>query len=508
MADCDKITIDGVTKDIKDNVARALIDALATVANTGDYGDLINKPTKVSDFANDAGFIDNTVNNLTNYYLKSETYTQAEVQALISAIVTLHIEVVQTLPTTGISRTTIYLVPKTTAQTSNVYDEYINLDGTSQGWEKIGDTEIDLSNYYTKSEADALIANKMDKVDPTGTGSFSLNRADNTPIGLCSTATGYYTQASGDRSHSEGTYTNASGDSSHAEGGVTSAIGTGSHAEGRFTKASGDSSHAEGVGTSAASDNQHVSGKYNIEDQNNTYAEIIGNGTNNNNRSNARTLDWNGNETIAGDLFCNGGNVGVSTLLGQKADASSLATVATSGDYNDLDNLPTIPAAQVNSDWNATGGVAQILNKPTFKTINGASVLGSGNITTPDTTPTDYNGQTSVTGTSVAHGTSWTELLTANITAGTWLVSWAANFASNGGTNTGYRGAGVATTGDPFAYMAAQVPAVTNNTYTLVSGCALHVATGNQTLKLKVRQYSTSGTSLTVTPRLQVIKIL
>jgi hypothetical protein len=52
--------------------------------------------------------------------------------------------------------------------------------------------------------------------------------------------------------------------------------------------------------------------------------------------------------------------------LDLKADISSLATVATSGDYNDLTNLPTIPAAQVNSDWNAVSGVAEILNKPTI----------------------------------------------------------------------------------------------------------------------------------------------
>lgn len=41
-----------------------------------------------------------------------------------------------------------------------------------------------------------------------------------------------------------------------------------------------------------------------------------------------------------------------------------LATVATSGSYNDLEDKPDIAAAQVNSDWNATTGVAQILNKP------------------------------------------------------------------------------------------------------------------------------------------------
>lgn len=43
-----------------------------------------------------------------------------------------------------------------------------------------------------------------------------------------------------------------------------------------------------------------------------------------------------------------------------------LATVATTGDYDDLLNKPSIPAAQVNSDWNAESGVAQILNKPTI----------------------------------------------------------------------------------------------------------------------------------------------
>ena len=47
----------------------------------------------------------------------------------------------------------------------------------------------------------------------------------------------------------------------------------------------------------------------------------------------------------------------------------ALATVAVTGSYNDLTNKPTIPAAQVNSDWNATTGVAQILNKPTLATV-------------------------------------------------------------------------------------------------------------------------------------------
>ena len=62
------------------------------------------------------------------------------------------------------------------------------------------------------------------------------------------------------------------------------------------------------------------------------------------------------------------------TLLNAKANTSSLASVATSGNYNDLTNKPTIPAAQVNVDWDAVSGVEQILNKPEvplFKIVAG-----------------------------------------------------------------------------------------------------------------------------------------
>lgn len=138
---------------------------LARVATSNSYSDLSNKPTKLSDFSNDSGFITNTVNNLTNYYKKSETYTQSEVDALISAIVTIDIEVVQTLPTTEISTTTIYLLPKQTAETDDVYDEYINTTGTSAGWEHIGSTQVDLSNYYNKTQVDNLLATKNDDVN-------------------------------------------------------------------------------------------------------------------------------------------------------------------------------------------------------------------------------------------------------------------------------------------------------------------------------------------------------
>lgn len=64
------------------------------------------------------------------------------------------------------------------------------------------------------------------------------------------------------------------------------------------------------------------------------------------------------------------------TDLGLKANSADLGATAFSNDYGDLDNLPTIPAAQVNSDWNATSGVAEILNKPTIPApITSVSIL-------------------------------------------------------------------------------------------------------------------------------------
>jgi len=171
------------------------------------------------------------------------------------------------------------------------------------------------------------IANKMDKANPTGTGSLSINRKANTTIGSYSVAEGYNGTASGDYSHAEGGATTASGDcshaegtgsttasgvASHAEGSATTASGYYSHAEGWHTEASGTAAHAEGIYTIAQRLSQHVFGEYNIADATGSavshgdYIEIVGNGAADNARSNARTLDWSGNEVLAGSITING----------------------------------------------------------------------------------------------------------------------------------------------------------------------------------------------------------
>lgn len=122
-------------------------------------------------------------------------------------------------------------------------------------------------------------------------------------------AEGNSTQASAWGSHAEGDSTVASGQSSHAEGYKSTASHSQSHAEGNDTLASGAQSHAEGFRTIAQRQFQHVFGAYNIADTDGAnpsvkgaYVEIVGNGLSNDSRSNARTLDWNGNEILAGKL--------------------------------------------------------------------------------------------------------------------------------------------------------------------------------------------------------------
>lgn len=66
--------------------------------------------------------------------------------------------------------------------------------------------------------------------------------------------------------------------------------------------ASGQASHVEGVRTLALGDYQHVQGKYNALDEENKYAHIVGNGTSEDERSNAHTLDWDGNAWYQGSV--------------------------------------------------------------------------------------------------------------------------------------------------------------------------------------------------------------
>jgi hypothetical protein len=87
--------------------------------------------------------------SLSNYYLKENTYSKTEIDNIVNALKTSRFKIVSELPTENIETNVIYLVPKANATTSNTKEEYINLDGTTKGWELIGSTDIDLSDYIT-----------------------------------------------------------------------------------------------------------------------------------------------------------------------------------------------------------------------------------------------------------------------------------------------------------------------------------------------------------------------
>ena len=182
-----------------------------------------------------------------------------------------------------------------------------------------------------QSQGQGLVpyGSKLDSANPTGTGSLSLNRSgstgansvavnsSNTASGSNSFAAGGATTASASYAFSAGYQTKANADWSTAFGYMTEASGQIAFAEGNRTEASGSRSHAEGLGTEASRASQHVFGEYNVKETGDattrgTYVEIVGNGTSTT-PSNARTLDWSGNEVLAGDLTFNG-NISLNTL--------------------------------------------------------------------------------------------------------------------------------------------------------------------------------------------------
>ena len=123
----------------------------------GNYNTLTNKPTlpvKLSDLTNDSNYITNIVDDLLNYYKKSDTYSKEEIAELIGNINKLTSEIVELLPTENISTSTIYLIKD---GNTNNYKQYMYISGA---WAQLSDTNIDLSGYAKLIDLDT----KVDKV--------------------------------------------------------------------------------------------------------------------------------------------------------------------------------------------------------------------------------------------------------------------------------------------------------------------------------------------------------
>ena len=102
---------------------------------------------------NDKGYIDKDADDLTNYYKKDDVYNKDEVAELHKNLTAgLTVQIVDTLPDTNISVTTIYLIKDAD---TNVYTQYMYI---ASSWAVLGSTEIDLSDYDTSEQVDAKLA--------------------------------------------------------------------------------------------------------------------------------------------------------------------------------------------------------------------------------------------------------------------------------------------------------------------------------------------------------------
>ena len=127
-------------------------------------------------------------------------------------------------------------------------------------------------------------------IQATSNGAIASGYADNGAIiqasGQGATASGY--------ADGEGASIQAGGDGSIASGYADATSGN--------VEASGMGSQAFGIGTQTQTDGQMVLGKCNVVDSDGDYAMIVGNGADDEHRSNAFAIDWNGNLV----LFDNG----------------------------------------------------------------------------------------------------------------------------------------------------------------------------------------------------------
>lgn len=100
-------------------------------------------------------FITRNVNDLVNYYLKSETYTKTEVQGLIAAINQFHYEIYPSTSAVANPQNNVLYLIGPTGTGNDKYEEYVYANNT---WVKIGDTSIDLSGYVTTQALNAALA--------------------------------------------------------------------------------------------------------------------------------------------------------------------------------------------------------------------------------------------------------------------------------------------------------------------------------------------------------------
>jgi hypothetical protein len=171
---------------------------------------------------------------------------------------------------------------------STIKDDLLN--GAGEAYDTLRELGELIDENTDAIEALEIIAtNKMDKNNPVGTGSFSLNRKTGSNVGLYSFA--------------EGSQNIASSYAAHAEGSETAAYSYAAHAEGWKTTANGDYSHAEGEGTIAAGRGQTAMGCWNVSDTSSKL--LVGIGTDDTDRKNGFKVSSTGQGYFASEVYAN-----------------------------------------------------------------------------------------------------------------------------------------------------------------------------------------------------------
>lgn len=344
----------------------------ATVASTGSYNDLTDTPD-LSQYA--------LLSNLNNNF-----YNRTQINSMVGT--KLSMEFVDELPPDG-EVNKIYFVKSTDPQTQNLYDEYVwNED--EHDYEIISKT-----GYITKQEVEEMIPsvyNSQITIKQGGVtkGSFTLNQSSAATINL---------DAGGDLSVQSDWNQNDSSAADYIKNkptiptvnNPTIYFTQGGVAKGSITlNQSGNATIAFDGGGGGGQLTQ-VQTNWNETDatsvafiQNKPVLATVATSGSYNDLTNKPTIpvqiqsDWNQTDTTAKDYIKNKPTIPSSQVnsdwnaqsgVAQILNKPSLSTVALTGSYNDLSNRPTIPAPQVSSDWNASTGVAQILNKPVLGTM-------------------------------------------------------------------------------------------------------------------------------------------
>lgn len=134
----DKAKLDGIAAGAQVNVIES-VKVNGAAQSVSDQAVNVTVPTKVSDLSNDSGY-------------QTAAEVTAAINSAVGGITGFEFQKVDALPASG-AKGVIYLVAHAHTDSGDVYDEYIWVDGS---FEKIGNTDIDLSAYAKTADFAAI----------------------------------------------------------------------------------------------------------------------------------------------------------------------------------------------------------------------------------------------------------------------------------------------------------------------------------------------------------------